>query len=188
LKKKNSKIPQIKLSKLKYTSPTYEERLNLYELFQKLDPIYLRGVNNILKEEMPAEMRKSSDVIQLNLDKMDNIAIRKLESYIYDCLGRTKEDIKDIPPKEEIKPSESETQQITGIEKEKTPPMPQQVTKVTIDSNINKSSETIQHVPEESSESQSSSSESDDSSSSSEDEGNGQLFITANNGNGKGGG
>jgi len=174
----NSKIPKIKLSKLKYTSPSYEERSKLYELFQKLDPIYMRGLNDIIKEEMPGEMRKSGDEIQLNLDKMENVTIRKLEYYILACLGLQNEDIKEIQmniPKEDIK-SSVETQ---PIEKEKlTQPAPQQEMKGTIDSNINNSPQTIEPDYDESSESQSSSSESDDSSSSSEDEGNGQLFIT----------
>jgi hypothetical protein len=187
----NSKIPLIKLSKLKYTSPSYEERMRLYELFQKLDPIYMRGINDIIKEEMPAEMRKSGDEIRLNLDKMENITIRKLESYILACLGRQNEDIKEnienVP--KEIKPVATQTQ---PIEKEKITspiPIPPQEIKGTIDSNINNSPQTIEPDLDESSESQSSSSESDDSSSSSEDEGNDQLFISPTNVNsGKGGG
>jgi len=70
--RENSIVPKIKSVEKMKKSISYEERMKLYDLYQTLDPTYMRGVNMIIEEEIPSEMRKDDDVIYLNMDKNGN--------------------------------------------------------------------------------------------------------------------
>jgi len=164
----NAKIPEIRPSKVRSSFITYEERIVLYDYYNKLDQIYMRGVNKIIEEEMPKEIRQNGDEITLNMDNMENNTLRKLESYVFECLGKQKEDIpKEVKLEKEPTRIESLYQII---------PEPKQ------EENINETKEPSGKIEEmESSESQSSSSESEDSSSSDSSEDNdneNNLFIS----------
>jgi len=175
----NSFIPQIKLSKIRSTSLSYEERLKLYDLFQEIDPIFMRGVNNIIEEEMPREMRKSGDEVLLNLDKIDNIALRKLESYVFECIGKSKESVpKQINPNPQPPKSPNIKEEIKNIDNLILPePKEESMNIPNNDTNHILEPDPIK-LDEESSASQSSSSESEGSSSSSSEEEGDKLFIT----------
>jgi len=140
----------------------------------------MRGVNNIIEEEMPREMRKSGDEVLLNLDKIDNIALRKLESYVFECIGKSKESVpKQINPNPQPPKSPNIKEEIKNIDNLILPePKEESMNIPNNDTNHILEPDPIK-LDEESSASQSSSSESEgSSSSSSEEEGDKSLFIT----------
>jgi len=131
-------------------------------MYQTLDPIYMRGVNMIIEKEMPREMRKIGDELVLDMDKMDNITLRKLDAFVLECLGKTKE-----TPRKGIK--EPAKQKSPPIEKIPSPPVTVKEVENTTEQNGNNVSTNepeAENNMESDDQSQSSSSESEGSSSS----------------------
>jgi len=173
IEEEDAKIPMIRHSRVLSTFIEYEERKNLYEMFQTLDPLYMRGVYKLIEDEMPNELKKyreDDNEIYLNMDDMESITLRKLEAYVYECLGKRKETATPV-----IKEKIMKDTTILKEETKPTIPAPPKENQMIIN-NMD-----IEQEKEESSESQSSSESDNDSSSSEsseEDNDHNNLFIS----------
>jgi len=68
-----------------YRPMSYEEKNKLSQAINGLAPDDLAGVVVIIDEEMPNLTKNEEEEIELDIDALDTVALRRLEAYVRDC-------------------------------------------------------------------------------------------------------
>jgi outer membrane biosynthesis protein TonB len=67
---------------------SYEEKCKLSSDINTLSSEHWTGVVAVIEEEMPQALKNDAEEVELDIDSLDTVTLRRLEAYIAECHGK----------------------------------------------------------------------------------------------------
>eukprot|EP01121_Diplochlamys_sp_Union-15-3_P019822 TRINITY_DN755_c0_g1_i1.p1 TRINITY_DN755_c0_g1~~TRINITY_DN755_c0_g1_i1.p1 ORF type:complete len:453 (-),score=74.87 TRINITY_DN755_c0_g1_i1:156-1514(-) len=67
---------------------SYEEKNNLLQSINNINPCHLPGIVNIIEKDLPDLIKARKEAIELDMDTLSISTFRELETYVRDCMNK----------------------------------------------------------------------------------------------------